>query len=330
MEDRTTGQAFTAPDGTCYRPSMFITWTLPSYGKVIPGTGIPADPARYDYRRAALDALHFPKLVDRLWQNLRRCAGFKVQYFSAVEAQRRLAPHLHAAIRGAIPRKTIRQVTKATYFQLWWPAFDEIRYDGDRLPVWDREAGGYCDPDTGRPLRTFRDALDELDDDPDATPAHVVRFGQQTDVKGLLAGSKDSERGRLPVQVPDQVRRRHLRRPSHLRPHRRPAHRIRGAHRPPPRAGAMAALLTGVRELAALRNPTRRRRPRTDPRHVPGPAPRPREPGHRRATRPGVPAVVRQDPHRAPRRPGRRRAASPRGRRYRRPRGGPVRRRRPR
>ena len=60
MEDRTTGQAFTAPDGTCYRPSMFITWTLPSYGKVIPGTGIPADPARYDYRRAALDALHFP------------------------------------------------------------------------------------------------------------------------------------------------------------------------------------------------------------------------------------------------------------------------------
>ncbi|MDF2091086.1 replication initiation protein [Knoellia sp. 3-2P3] len=194
MEDRTTGQAFTAPDGTCYRPSMFITWTLPSYGKVIPGTGIPADPARYDYRRAALDALHFPKLVDRLWQNLRRCAGFKVQYFSAVEAQRRLAPHLHAAIRGAIPRKTIRQVTKATYFQLWWPVFDEVRYQGDRLPVWDREAGGYCDPHTGRALRTFRDALDELDDDPDAKPAHVVRFGQQTDVKGLLAGSKDSER----------------------------------------------------------------------------------------------------------------------------------------
>lgn len=188
MEDRTTGQAFTAPDGTCYRPSMFITRTLPSYGKVIPGTGIPADPARYDYRRAALDALHFPKLVDRLWQNLRRCAGFKVQYFSAVEAQRRLAPHLHAAIRGAIPRKTIRQVTKATYFHLWWPAFDEVRYDTDRLPVWDREAGGYCDPDTGRPQRTFRDALDELDNDPDATPAHVVRFGQQTDVKGL-AGS---------------------------------------------------------------------------------------------------------------------------------------------
>lgn len=114
----------------------------------LPGTGIPADPARYDYRRAALDALHFPKLVDRLWQNLRRCAGFKVQYFSAVEAQRRLAPHLHAAIRGAIPRKTIRQVTKATYFHLSWPAFDEVRYNTDRLPVWDREAGGYCDPDT--------------------------------------------------------------------------------------------------------------------------------------------------------------------------------------
>jgi hypothetical protein len=39
----------------------------------------------YDYRRAALDALHFPKLVDRFWQNLRRCAGYRVQYFSAIE-----------------------------------------------------------------------------------------------------------------------------------------------------------------------------------------------------------------------------------------------------
>lgn len=142
------GQAFTAPDGTCYRPSMFITWTLPSHGKVIPGTGIPTrpGPVRLPARRPGRAAP--PKLVDRLWQKLRRCAGYKVQYFSAVEAQRRLAPHLHAAIRGAIPRKTIRQVTKATYFHLSWPAFDEVRYDTDRLPVWDREAGGYCDPDT--------------------------------------------------------------------------------------------------------------------------------------------------------------------------------------
>lgn len=37
-------------------------------------------------------------------------------------------------------------------------------------------------------------ALGQHDDDSDAKPAHVVRFEQQTDAKGLLAESKDSER----------------------------------------------------------------------------------------------------------------------------------------
>lgn len=129
VEDRTIGRTFTAPDGRQYRPSMFLTLTLGSYGKVRRGeAGVPVDPARYDYRRAALDALHFPKLVDRFWQNLRRCAGYKVQYFAAVEPQARLAPHLHAAIRGAIPRETLRTVVKATYVQVWWPACDRPVY----------------------------------------------------------------------------------------------------------------------------------------------------------------------------------------------------------
>ena len=70
---------------------------------------MPIDPATYDYRRGALDALLFPRLLDRFWQNLRRCAGYRVQYFLAIEAQRRLAPHLHAAIRGAIPRALLRR-----------------------------------------------------------------------------------------------------------------------------------------------------------------------------------------------------------------------------
>jgi hypothetical protein len=42
---------------------------LPSYGPVT-DTGASTDPASYDYRRAALDALHFPKLVDRLWTSI--------------------------------------------------------------------------------------------------------------------------------------------------------------------------------------------------------------------------------------------------------------------
>ena len=41
---RTTGQVYEAPDGTRYRPSMFVTLTCDSYGKVA-ADGTPADPA---------------------------------------------------------------------------------------------------------------------------------------------------------------------------------------------------------------------------------------------------------------------------------------------
>jgi Replication initiator protein, pSAM2 len=191
VEDRTVGRVFTAPDGKTYRPSMFVTLTLGSYGRVT-AEGVPVNPATYDYRRAALDALHFPKLVDRFWQNLRRCAGYKVQYFATVEAQRRLAPHLHAAIRGTIPRQVLRQVRAATYHQLWWPAHDTPVYEGRRLPRW--TDAGYTDPDTGALLPTWEEALDALAADPDAEPTHVVRFGEQDNIQGLLAGTPGSER----------------------------------------------------------------------------------------------------------------------------------------
>jgi hypothetical protein len=176
-----------------YRPSMFLTLTLPSYGPIIPGSGTPAVPATYDYRRAGLDALHFPKLVDRFWQNLRRSAGYRVQYFAAVEPQKRLAPHLHAAIRGAIPRATLRQVIKATYVQVWWPAHDQPVYaDADDYPVWD--GTDYVDPQTGVVLPTWDEALDAVDLDPDGRPAHVMRFGTQTDMRGIIAPSPDADR----------------------------------------------------------------------------------------------------------------------------------------
>jgi len=151
VEPRTVGRTFTAADGKVYRPSMFVTLTLPSYGRIVRGQGVPVDLAQYDYRRAALDAMHFAKLVDRWVQNLRRGAGFKVQYFAAIEPQRRLAPHVHVAMRGAIHRQVIRQVTRGTYFQLWWPSFDVPLYV-NRSPVY--LDGGYRDPDTGQELKT--------------------------------------------------------------------------------------------------------------------------------------------------------------------------------
>jgi len=190
QENRTVGRVFATLDGREYRPSMFLTLTMPSYGTVT-SAGVPVDPSHYNYRRQALDALHFARLVDRFWQNLRRAAGYKVQYFGAVEPQRRLVPHLHAAIRGAIPRATIRQVVAATYLQLWWPAFDQPVYV-HRTPVWDGEA--YVDADTGEVLLTWAEALDQLEHDPDLRPAHVMRFGRQVDMAGIIAPSPDADR----------------------------------------------------------------------------------------------------------------------------------------
>lgn len=201
QEHRTVGRAFTAPDGTTYRPSMFVTLTLGSYGRVIPGTGTPVNLVTYDYRRAAVEAMFFPRLFDRWIQNLRRCAGFKVQYFGAVEPQRRLAPHIHVAIRGAIPRATLRAVTRATYLQLWWPSFEDPVYpesDPDRAPSWDYRREAFCDPGSGAPLPTWEHFVAQLDDDDQgegvAGPAVVMRFGTQVDIAGIIAPSPDADR----------------------------------------------------------------------------------------------------------------------------------------
>jgi hypothetical protein len=54
--------------------------------------------------------------------------------------------------------------------------------------------GAYRDPDTGQELKSWDQAVGELDQDPDARPAHVMRLGAQVDVKGILAGSADADR----------------------------------------------------------------------------------------------------------------------------------------
>lgn len=193
MTRGTIGRTFTDPKtGVTFRPSMFLTLTLGSYGKIKPGTGLPANPGTYDYRTAALDALMFSRVVDRFMQNLRRCAGYNVQYFAAVEPQKRLAPHLHAAVRGTIPRAIVKQVAAATYFAAWWPSCtdaDVVYGEHDNAPVWDEDTSSYLDPTTGKALPTWKEATAQLED-----PAHVVRLGKQVDVKGLLGGTPDSDR----------------------------------------------------------------------------------------------------------------------------------------
>jgi hypothetical protein len=184
VERRTLGRVFAGR----YRPSTFLTLTLDSYGRV-DDRGAAVDPDRYDYRRAARDAIHFPALVDRFWQNTRRCVGWDVQYFGTVEPQKRGAPHFHAAIRGAIPRAELRAITAATYHQVWWPAHDQLVYTDERMPIWDTRAKTFTDPDTGTPLPTWDQACQDLTE-----PAHVARFGEQVHVKGILGGTEQAGR----------------------------------------------------------------------------------------------------------------------------------------
>jgi len=212
VEPRTTGRIYTGRDGTVHQPSMWLTLTLDSYGPVHsihtgrpcacrrwhsendPVLGAPVDPSSYDYRQATWDAIHFPRLLDRYWQNLRRAVGWKVQYAGCVEPQRRLAPHAHFAIRGTIPRIMLERVAAATYHQVWWPDASTLRYPLDRPPVWDADTAAWIDPDTKTPLPTWDETLGAVDADPEAQPAHVVRFGPQVKARGVDPGARDVDR----------------------------------------------------------------------------------------------------------------------------------------
>jgi len=217
VDPRTVGRVYLAPDGSEHQPSMWLTLTLDSYGPVHgvrkagngrpipcvcgrwhrdddPILGVSVDPAGYNYRRAAWDAVHFARLLDRYWQNLRRAVGWNVQYAGCVEPQRRLAPHAHFAIRGTVPRTTLERVAAATYHQVWWPAIAEPRYTVDYAPTWDTDQKAWVDPRSREPLTTWQQALSAIDDDPNAGPAHVVRFGEQVKARGVDPGSKDVDR----------------------------------------------------------------------------------------------------------------------------------------
>ena len=189
VEKRTLGAEYAGK----YRPSLFVTFTLPSYGPV--RSSAPVDHENYDYRSAARDCVHFASLVDRFMQNLRRAIGWDVQYFATVEPQKRGAPHLHVALRGSIPRKLVQHVAAATYHQVWWPHHEHQKYPLDaRQPAWDDGRGTFIDPRTKRRLTSWDDAQEQIADDEDAAPAHVARFGAQVDVKGVLGGTPEADR----------------------------------------------------------------------------------------------------------------------------------------
>ena len=116
----------------------------------------------------------------------------------------RLAPHIHVAIRGTIARSELRRVLAATYHQVWWPDVPVKYRDGDELPVWLDQVGGYVDPATGEVLPTWDEALDAIS--AYDLPWHVARFGDRFDAQGVLAGSPQAAPvHRLPDQVPHQA-----------------------------------------------------------------------------------------------------------------------------
>jgi hypothetical protein len=50
-------------------------------------------------------------------------------------------------------------------------------------------AKAFTDPDTSAPLPTWDQACEELTE-----PAHVIRFGTQVHVKGILGGTEEAGR----------------------------------------------------------------------------------------------------------------------------------------
>ena len=151
MDARTAGRAFMDPrTRRVFQPSMFVTLTLPSYGKVVPGRGVPVDPSRYDYRRAALDALPVSAVAGPVLAEPRPLRGVQ----GAVLLRGRGATPAGAArARGGAGRdpaghdQGCRQGDVPT--RRGGPSVERVVYEGEQRPVWDEGRRGYVDPVDG-------------------------------------------------------------------------------------------------------------------------------------------------------------------------------------
>ena len=187
----TVGKTYTAPDGKTFRPSLFVTLTCPSYGRV-GEDGAPADPDTYDYTRAARDALHFAALFDRFIQNLRRFTGYDLQYFAAIEPQRTTRPahpprHPRHHLPARAPRGHRRHLP---------PGLVAINRDRQ---VRRRAPAGLGRAHRHLPRPGHRRGPADLGPGPrrhhrQDEPLHVARFGARFDAQGVLAGSRDASR----------------------------------------------------------------------------------------------------------------------------------------
>ena len=292
VSNRTVGKTYTAPDGKTFRPSLFVTLTCPSYGRVCED-GAPADPDTYDYTRAARDALHFAALFDRFIQNLRRLSAMTCSTSPPsnpsggsprTSTSRSAAPSPAPSSARSSPPPTTRS---------GGPPPQPSSTTAGTCRSGTSTPATYLDPDTGEVLPTWDQALDAIGDEDE--PLHVARFGARFDAQGVLAGSKDASRciGYLTKYLTKHVGDCHQAATDAQAAH---AARLADALRYEPCSPTCANWLRyGIQPKNA--------RPGLRPGCLQGQGPPPRVPRLRRAPGPGLPQVVRQDAGRPPRRP---------------------------
>ena len=216
---RTVGKTYTAPDGKTFRPSMFLTLTCPSYGRVgerrHPGRPgrlrLPAGrPGRAALRRAVRPVHPEPAPLPRLRRPVLRRRRTPA---APGPARPHRDPRHHLPHRAAPgPRRHLPPGLVATHRH-------RSSTTTASLPVWHEASGNYLDPATGEVLPTWDQALDAIGDDDE--PLHVARFGDRFDAQGVLAGSRDANRciGYLTKYLTKHVA------DCHQAAHRRPARR---------------------------------------------------------------------------------------------------------
>ena len=192
--DTTLGQTFTAPDGKIYRPSLFVTLTLPSYGRVRRRRPRSTRPPTTTRGRLGT------RCTSPSWStgSCRTCAGSSATTCSTSPPSnpRSGSPRTCTSPSAApSPAPSCGRSSPPPTTRCGGPRPTRSASTATTCPVWARTAGRrYLDPATGELLPTWDEALDALDADEDAEPLHVVRFGDQFDVQGVLAGSPDADR----------------------------------------------------------------------------------------------------------------------------------------
>ena len=192
VSNRTVGKTYTAPDGKTFRPSLFVTLTCPSYGRVCED-GAPADPDTYDYTPGRPGRAALRRAVRPVHPEPAPVLSAMTCSTSPPSNPRGGSPRTSTSRSAApSPAPSSARSSPPPTTRSGGPPPQTVKYDGGHLPVWDEHTGTYLDPDTGEVLPTWDQALDAIGDEDE--PLHVARFGTRFDAQGVLAGSKDASR----------------------------------------------------------------------------------------------------------------------------------------